>query len=161
MIHETVQPIEIIESEFPVIIRAFDIRTDSAGAGAQRGGIGYVKEYEVREPAHFMSRLSQRKFGANGAAGGGKPLLSRAVYNPGRADERALRALDLVELQPGDVLRVEQSGGAGLGNPALRNSQKLLDDVADGYVSVEAAERDYGRVVRRDSGGHWRIEESA
>ena len=161
MIHETVQPIEIIESEFPVIIRAFDIRTDSAGAGAQRGGIGYVKEYEVRQPAHFMSRLSQRKFGANGAAGGGEPLLSRAVYNPGRPDERALRALDLVELQAGDVLRVEQSGGAGLGNPALRNPQKLLDDVADGYVSVEAAERDYGRVVRRDSGGHWRIEESA
>jgi N-methylhydantoinase B len=157
MIHETVQPIEIIESEFPVLIRNFGIRTDSAGAGMHRGGIGYVKEYEMREPSHFMSRLSQRRFGAHGAAGGGAPERSHATYNPGRPNERILQGLDQVAMQAGDVLRIEQSGGAGLGDPAHRDPDKLLDDIADGYVSIEAAERHYGYIVRQDSDGHYRI----
>jgi N-methylhydantoinase B len=160
MIFETVQPIEIIESEFPVRIRNFGIRPDSAGAGEHRGGVGFVREYEVLQPAQFMSRLSQRRFGARGAAGGGAPLASRSIYNPGRADERVLRGLDQMLLAPGDVIRLEQSGGAGLGDPARRARECLLADVADGFVSIESAASDYGVELRRgrdgrlvDSGG--------
>jgi len=157
MIMETVQPIEIIESEFPVRVRNFGIRPDSAGAGRQRGGLGFVREYEVLQDSHFMSRLSQRRFSAAGTAGGGAPLPSSSVYNPGRADERVLKGLDQVPMRAGDVIRLEQSGGAGLGDPAEREPQKLLDDVADGYVSAEAAARHYGVRVARDGHGHWQI----
>ncbi len=158
MIFETIQPIEIIESEFPVRVRNFGIRRDSAGAGRHRGGVGFIREYEVLQPSHFMSRLSQRRFGAQGTAGGGSPQRSSSVYNPGRPNERVLQGLDQVMMQAGDVIRLEQSGGAGLGDPVQRDPESLLADVADGFVSVESAERDYGYIVRKDSAGHYRID---
>jgi N-methylhydantoinase B len=39
-------------------------------------------------------------------------------------------------------------GGGGYGDPQERDPQAVLRDVIAGYVSIEAAERDYGVVVR-------------
>ena len=50
----------------------------------------------------------------------------------------------------GDVLRVERPGG-GVGAAFERSAEAVLDDVRQGYVSVERARRDYG-VVARDDG---------
>ncbi len=161
MIFETIQPIEIIESEFPVRVRDFSIRQDSAGAGEHRGGVGFVREYEVLQDCNFMSRLSQRRFGAKGTSGGGAPLKSGSIYNPGRDNERVLQGLDQVVMKAGDVIRLEQSGGAGLGNPSRRDTQKLLADLADGYVSVESAARDYGRQVSKGKDGHFHLADKA
>jgi N-methylhydantoinase B len=64
-------------------------------------------------------------------------------------------------MKAGDVIRLEQSGGAGLGNPSRRDTQKLLADVADGYVSVESAARDYGRQVSKGKDGHFHLADKA
>jgi len=143
-IHETIQPIEVLETEFPVRLVEFGVRTDSAGAGEHRGGMGYVREYELLADCHFVSRLAQRRFNSHGAEGGLPPQLSRCIYNPGRPDERVLNGLDLVDVKAGGRIRLEQSGGAGWGAPLRRDRQALHDDIADGYVSIEAARSLYG-----------------
>ncbi|MEZ5860709.1 MAG: hypothetical protein R3D28_17315, partial [Geminicoccaceae bacterium] len=39
------------------------------------------------------------------------------------------------------------AGGGGLFDPLKRDTARVLDDVIDGYVSIEGAARDYGVVV--------------
>jgi N-methylhydantoinase B len=52
----------------------------------------------------------------------------------------------------GDRLIVEMPGGGGYGDPLNRDPKRVADDVRNGLVSREAAERDYGVVVREDYG---------
>jgi N-methylhydantoinase B len=153
MIFHSVEPIEIVESEYPVRIDDFSVRQDSGGAGQYRGGLAYCRQWRVLEDAQFSSRTSHRVFGASGVAGGKPPLRSRTVLNPGKSDSRVLAGLEQLSLKTGDVIRLEQSGGGGWGDPGQRDEQTLLEDVADGYVSVEQALEAYGRrVVKTDDG---------
>jgi len=71
------------------------------------------------------------------------------VVNPGTQDERRLGNIDTAVLQPGDVLEIRSAGGGGRGDPFLREADRVAVDVARGYVSVEAARRDYGVVIDR------------
>ncbi|HET9652187.1 MAG TPA: hydantoinase B/oxoprolinase family protein, partial [Usitatibacter sp.] len=50
----------------------------------------------------------------------------------------------------GDRVWIHSAGAGGYGDPLDREPQRVLDDVLDGYVSVEAAQRDYGVVVTQD-----------
>ena len=43
-----------------------------------------------------------------------------------------------------DALRGNELGGGGYGNPRDRARATVADDVRNGYVSREAAQRDYG-----------------
>ena len=38
-------------------------------------------------------------------------------------------------------------GGGGYGNPRQRVAEEVLEDVLNGYVSIEAAESDYGVAI--------------
>ena len=47
-------------------------------------------------------------------------------------------------MQPGELLRLHFPGGGGYGDPAERDPAAIEDDIAKGYVSVEAARSVYG-----------------
>jgi 5-oxoprolinase (ATP-hydrolysing) len=52
---------------------------------------------------------------------------------------------ELVTLTRTDqVVEVQLAGGAGFGDPRARPTAMVAHDVAEGIVSPEAAERDYG-----------------
>ena len=160
IIFETVQPVEILESEFPVRVRRYDVRKDSGGPGEHRGGLAWVREYEVLGDCHFISRLSQRKFGARGSAGGNAPPLAIVTYNPGKRNERLLAGLDEVQMSPGDIIRIEQSGGGGWGDPHRREAEHVIEDVRNDYVSTQSAKDNYGLVIRRDHSRKYQLVES-
>ena len=54
-----------------------------------------------------------------------------------------------VALQAGDGFLVEVGGGGGYWNPLERDPERVLADAHAGYVSVEAAQRDYGVVIHQ------------
>lgn len=159
VVFETIQPIEILEAEFPVRITDFSIWKDSAGAGQNRGGVGYLREFEVLEPCHFVSRLSGRRYGAKGVAGGRAPAISRTIFKSADGQERPVRGLEEMDLLAGDRIRIEQSGGAGWGDPHHRPVERVLEDVADGYISPEVASEHYGVVVQRDDAGRFVVKD--
>ena len=136
---------EIIESEYPLRVRAFELVQDSAGAGRYRGGIGYAREFEMLEDSVLTVRSANHRFTAWGHSGGTAPRPSRVVLNPGRADSEMLGPLETRHLKAGDIIRFERSGGGGYGPPAERNPESVRADVANGYVSAAAAARDYGK----------------
>ena len=132
-------PVEIIESEYPLRVRAFELVQDSAGAGRYRGGVGYAREFEMLEDSVLTVRSANHHFTAWGQSGGMAPRASRVILNPGSAAAEELGPIETRHLKAGDVIRFERSGGAGFGPPAERDAEALRNDVADGYVSADAA----------------------
>ena len=58
-----------------------------------------------------------------------------------------------ITLEPGTVLRgcrIAMPGGGGLGNPRKRPAAVVAQDVRQGFISAEAARRDYGVAVNDD-----------
>ena len=139
-------PIEIVESEYPVIVRRYEMWRDSAGAGRHRGGVGYIREFEVLADCSLTLRSAGHQHAAWGVEGGAAPATSCTVINPGSSDERRIGPIATTRLKAGDILHVARSGGGGYGPPHERDPQAVLADVLDGYVSPTAA-RDVYRVV--------------
>ncbi|MEX0923668.1 MAG: hydantoinase B/oxoprolinase family protein [Rhodovibrionaceae bacterium] len=153
---ESVQPIEIVESEFPVRITEFSMLKDSCGAGYHRGGVGIKREYELLSDAQVVSRLSQRRHGSKGLAGGKAPPVSRTVLLED-GEQRELPGLIRFAAKAGTRICLEQSGGGGWGDPLERDPAAVLTDVGDGFVSVESARKDYGVIVEQDKAGRYVI----
>ncbi len=139
-------PIEVAETEYPVMIRRYDLWKDSAGPGEHRGGTGYVREFQVREDCVLTLRASGHRSSSWGLAGGKEPSVSRTSINPGMPDEVFLPAIETQHLKAGDVLRVERSGGGGYGSPRERPAETVRQDIENGYVSAEGARKLYGLV---------------
>lgn len=141
-------PVEFMELAYPVRLLEYAIHRDSGGAGRYRGGCGVVREYEVMcETAQVAIRIDSVVNPPWGVAGGRNGGSGRAVVNPGRADERVLPPLsDGTVLRRGDVLRLETGGGGGWGHPFDRPEELVRADVLGGFISAEAAARDYGVV---------------
>jgi N-methylhydantoinase B len=138
-------PVEIIEAEFPCRIRRFELNPDSGGAGQFRGGLNFVREYEMLEPAELVYR-SDRAIEPPAGLRGGKPGgRSRFVLNPGTPDEKTMPSSCRLQLDQGTVFRVNGAGGGGYGEPGKRDPAALASDIAEGYVTAEGARRDYGR----------------
>jgi N-methylhydantoinase B len=143
-------PIEFLELGYPVRIRRYGLHRDSGGAGRWRGGCGIVREYEVMaEHAVLSMRIDSVMNPPWGVAGGMAGGTGRAVVNPGTAHERELAPLsDGTVLRRGDILLLETGGGGGYGHPFDRPPEQVAQDVRDGFVSPEAARRDYGVMLR-------------
>lgn len=140
-------PIEVLESEFPIVVRAYDLWIDSAGPGQNRGGHGYVREYEFLDDCIFTVRGSNERFGAAGVDGGAGPKLSYTTLERGGSAAERIGILETHQLAAGAILRIAKCGGAGLGSPLERPVASVVADVRDGYVSLTGAAEDYGVVL--------------
>ena len=156
-----IAPIEIIESEFPTRLKRFELIRDSGGPGKFRGGLGIVREYENLAEARFSIRSAKHVIPAQGLAGGNVGRTGDIRINPETPAEKQLptRYADY-PLAAGDVFRLESPGGGGWGNPLERDPAQVLDDLAQGYVSADAARDRYGVVARLEA-GRWVLDEAA
>ncbi|MYI18763.1 MAG: hypothetical protein F4121_01350, partial [Acidimicrobiia bacterium] len=57
-----------------------------------------------------------------------------------------------IRLRRGDQVKIVAPGGGGWGDPLERSADRVVADVAEGLVTPEAAQRDYGLVVERRKG---------
>ncbi len=150
-------PIEVVETEYPAMVTRYDLWRDSAGAGRQRGGIGYVREYRFLTDCILTARTSNHRNAAWGLAGGKGPPPSRTTIRDADGASEDMDVMETRRVGAGVTLSLSQSGGGGYGDPFTRPAELVLRDVRDGYVSRAAAERDYG--VEIDDGGE--VDETA
>ena len=137
-------PVEVHETHGPFLIRELSLIADSGGAGKFRGGSGIRKDYEILNSTAVVTLLGDRHlFKPYGIFGGKEGQLGETVLNPGGNDEQ-LGSKELRNLKQGDVLSPRLSGAGGYGEPAERDPKAIAEDIADGYISPEAAVRDYG-----------------
>jgi len=139
-------PAEVIETLTPLVQHRRELRTDSGGAGRRRGGLGQHTELSCSSGEEWtISALLDRTRFAGQPLAGGRP---GALGEFRRAGGDPLPPKRLVRLAADDRLILDPPGGAGYGDPRAREPEAVLRDVVDGYVSVEAAEREYGVRVR-------------
>lgn len=148
-------PVETVETEIGVEILRYGLRTDSGGAGRWRGGCGLELTFRVRgEGSKLLARgLERMCFRPWGVRGGGPGAATELIVNPGTARERRHFKIDVLPLEPGDVVTLLTSGAGGYGDPYTRDPEAVLRDVERGVVSREAAARAYGVVLAEGDGG--------
>ena len=151
----TIPPVEILESLYPVMFTQWALRPDSGGPGRHRGGLGAIYEIEVlAEGGADVFLIGERgKFPPFGVNGGRSAALNRFVYDTdrGEATPPLVSKITDVKIRKGQKVRLETPGGGGFGDPAGREPERVARDVRLGYVSREAARRDY-KVTLRDDG---------
>jgi N-methylhydantoinase B len=134
-------PVEATEAITPLVIWRKELRQDSGGVGRQRGGLGQVMEISSREDAAFgiFARFERVKYPARGRHGGGEGQAGRLSLKSGIE----LKPKGLAVVPPGDRLVIEMPGGGGMGPATERSPAAVRRDVQLGYVSREAAIREY------------------
>lgn len=134
----------------PVVTTEHELLPDSAGPGRFRGGMGLVKGGMLtRAEGTVMSYVSDRERSVAWGIRGGLPALPAGLRLERDGKTRLLgAAFSKFPLLPGDRFWRPSSGGGGLGDPLERDPYAVVEDVADGYVTMERARKDYGVVVR-------------
>ena len=67
----------------------------------------------------------------------------RAIINPDTPQAEEMDCMETRVLPAGTVVRLEQTGGGGYGNPFERPKELVVKDIDDGYVSPQAAAAQY------------------
>jgi N-methylhydantoinase B len=145
---------EVNESIFPVRHECCDYATDTGGAGQWRGCPGSRVVKRVLVPASVTTYMVGMKYPMLGIAGGrnGSPNELTTCVGTERAQRIEVMA-NGVPHEAGEAFEYVYGGGAGWGDPLLRDPERVLEDVLDELVSLEAAEREYGVVLTGEGDG--------
>ncbi len=142
-------PIEIFESDTPLIVENREFLTDSGGPGRMKGGIGQrevfrvpVDKYAPIPPVNLGIQAGRHIHPPEGLFGGKPGAKAQFLVNgmPGNP-------FGLTQLKPGDVVTIVAAGGGGYGNPLERDPEMVERDVLEGYVSLDKAGEDYRVVI--------------
>jgi N-methylhydantoinase B len=139
---------EEIEIRYPWRTERYHFVADLSGAGRWRGGSGML--WEVRNLGGDASVATGSSDGdltrPPGAVGGEDGPLSRSYVRSG--DEvTGVRSHRMVQVKTGEIFGKVSGGGGGVGNPVDRDPALVLDDVVNGYVTVEHAREVYKVVI--------------
>jgi N-methylhydantoinase B len=145
-------PVETMERQHPVRIEDYALVSDSCGAGKWRGGLGIARSYLVlADNVSLQLRSDRVRFRPYGLAGGG---CGRATHNSlVTADgERTLPGKVTMTMRYGDLIRHQQAGGGGHGDPLLRSPERVARDVWNEKITADFARRHHRVVVDPLSG---------
>jgi N-methylhydantoinase B len=138
-------PIEVLEMSFPLRVEEYALVPDSGGAGTWRGGLGARRSWRILERdvrgATCFERVVTPPFGQAGGQEGNRARLWMDLPDGTR---RTLPGKGAYTAPAGALVSIEAPGSGGFGPPSGRDPAALRADLLDGYVSAEAARRDYG-----------------
>jgi N-methylhydantoinase B len=142
-------PVEIFESDTPLLVEHRGLLSDSGGPGRMKGGIGQREIFRVPDdhdaplpPVNLGIQAGRHIHPPEGLFGGKPGTKAQFLVNevPGNP-------FGLTQLKPGDIVAIDAAGGGGCGNPLDRDPEMVERDVVEGYVSLERAREDYGVVI--------------
>jgi N-methylhydantoinase B len=136
-------PIELQEIHYPFLIEYHRLRQDSGGPGENRGGLGIELKYKALEDSTvnvMLERLLEPPWGINGGSTG-EP--NSSTLNNDDKPERSVTKESNIALKKGDTIVFRTAGGGGYGDPHKRSSEKILEDIKQGYISLENAVKIY------------------
>jgi N-methylhydantoinase B len=140
-------PVEVFEVKYPAMIRGYGFRPDTGGPGRFRGGCGLYRVFEIDGEASLYLWFERSVTPGWGLFGGRDGIGPDVVVDPGRGGERHMLKANAHPLAAGSVVELRTGGGGGFGDPLEREPEWVARDVRDGFVTIEAAERDYGVVL--------------
>jgi N-methylhydantoinase B/oxoprolinase/acetone carboxylase alpha subunit len=142
-------PVEIFESDTPLIIEKRELLVDSGGPGKTKGGLGRREifripddEYAPLPPVNLGIQSGRYRYPPEGLFDGRRGAKAQFLVSgqPGNP-------FGLTRMKPGDVVVIDVAGGGGFGSPLDRDPEMVQEDVIQGYVSMEKARESYGVVL--------------
>ena len=130
---------EIFERRYPVVLREFGLRRNSAGQGQHRGGEGIVRDIEFRIPVQVSILSERRVYHPYGLSGGqdaacGQNIWVRKIATTGDDGQIAheerqinLGGKNTASMQPGDRIIIKTPGGGGWGVPGEKSKATRVD----------------------------------
>jgi len=142
-------PVEIFESDTPLLVENRELLADSGGPGRMKGGIGQREVFRVPDdqhaplpPVNLGIQAGRHIHPPEGLFGGNPGAKAQFLVNGVSGNP-----FGLTQLKPGDVVTIDAAGGGGYGNPLEREPERVERDVIEGYVSLEKAREDYGVII--------------
>ncbi len=145
---------EVFERRYPVILREFSLRSDSAGVGQHRGGEGVIRDIEFRIPVQVSILSERRVYHPYGLEGGGEAACGinywvRHVQKGGRGDDREewedrwinLGGKNTAAMQTGERIVVCTPGGGGWGRVGQESRAIKREDEKQSWRKGSLAQR--------------------
>jgi N-methylhydantoinase B len=139
-------PIEDIESHYPLRVNRYELRDNESAPGKWRGGIGSIREVTFLADGSFSVEADGYKFAPWGFNEG----KSGSVGSLSLQDKETKEVVKLPSKLPnrqakeGSTIQLVGPCGGGYGNPIERDPEKVLSDYLDGFITKKQALREYG-----------------
>ncbi len=147
-------PVEVCETRYPLLVEQYAFHIVPHGDGRFRGGRGLVRDYRILcEKAALTTTYGRHRFPPWGSAGGaaGSPN-GAAIFPADSAGPAVWRGkITRYPLRRGDLVRLITGTGGGYGDPLDRPLEMVREDVRNGYLTLEQAEKGYGVVFDPDT----------
>jgi len=142
------QSVEITEIEQPILIEQYEFIADRGGPGKFRGGAPFRRSYRfLASEGVLQVRSDRRVFRPFGLYGGEPGRPSMNYFTPKGRPTKLIDSKFTMTIRKGDLFSHEVAGAGGWGDPLERDAWRVLKDVQNEFVTLEAAARDYGVVI--------------
>jgi N-methylhydantoinase B len=141
-------PAEVAEARYGVTVDYLSFHDEDGGAGLHRGGKGVRIDYRMRSDNAWLTVAYTRSKVLPWPLKGGRegsPNHIEIVRSDGSIEDYSV--VSGLTVNAGEVIRVLTATGAGWGDPMRRDLELVKDDVKNGYVTPEQAEKYYGVVI--------------
>lgn len=146
-------PAEVAEARYGVTVDYLSFHNEAGGAGLHRGGKGVRIDYRIKSDNAWLTVAYTRSKVPPWPLEGGQPGSSNHVLIVRANGETERYSLvSGLTLNTDDVIRVMTATGAGWGDPMERPLELVNQDLKDGYITLEQANRDFGLDKRSTSG---------
>ncbi|MFV0386094.1 hydantoinase B/oxoprolinase family protein [Paracoccus sp. (in: a-proteobacteria)] len=113
-------PVEGLEREFPLTLLRYELVDGSGGTGRWQGGMGIRRAYRVEAPCRLSVDSSRLGSVPWGLAGG------NAAQGTSFDFGKDVKRFDgVIDLHPGQIIRIVTPGGGGYGPPQARSTDTL------------------------------------
>lgn len=138
-------PVEVAETRYGLYVDQLRLNDEPGGEGEYRGGKGIVLDYRVRSDGCFFTCAYTRNKHRPWALEGGREGSANYAEVIRRDGKREIYAVvTALTVNNGDVIRIHTASGGGYGDPRKRSKDKVLEELKNGYITMEQARDVYG-----------------
>jgi N-methylhydantoinase B len=144
-------PAEIAEARYGVTVDYLSFHDEDGGAGLHRGGKGVRIDYRIRSDNAWLTvAYTRSKVPPWPLEGGQAGSPNHIVIRRANGEQERHAVVSGLTLNTDDVIQVMTATGAGWGDPKKRNLAQVEEDLKNGYITPEQANRYYGLDARTE-----------
>jgi N-methylhydantoinase B len=146
-------PAEVAEARYGVTVDYLSFHDEDGGAGFHRGGKGVRIDYRLKSDNAWLTVAYTRDKVPPWPLKGGQPgSPNHIVIRRANGEMERHAVVSGLTLNTDDVIQVMTGTGAGWGDPMERPLEQVKQDLKNGYITLEQANRYYGLDKRSKSG---------
>ncbi|MEN1968828.1 hydantoinase B/oxoprolinase family protein [Lentibacillus sp. N15] len=147
----TLPSIEMNEIQYPSRVLKHEYVEDFTGAGKWRGTPGLDVQIQHLTESSTSVMMAGVRNTTKGFADGQDAPSNQVIVNYGTPQaEKVDETSFAVKMPPGGIIQFYRAGGGGWGNPLERDVDAVLEDVKNGYVTIQGAYEEYGVVINKE-----------